>query len=137
MSETADPELDARRIHDSAAKRIQEFDLEHGGDPIVLYRWYVYGDGARRNVLDGELLDPPDDWCVKQFFRGRYYANRFFIAQEKLTAFLHKGGDSFDAVMLDILKAEVELRSRALAAFEKANIEEWERRGGDNPTSAA
>jgi hypothetical protein len=56
-------------------QRIQQWDVEHGDDPILIGGWLYFRDGAKReNHLYGQFIDPPEDpyerWKLIAKYRG-------------------------------------------------------------------
>ena len=58
-------------------QRIQQWDVEHGDDPVRIGGWLYFRDGAvRENHLYGQLIDPPEDHYERWKLIAKYWGVR-------------------------------------------------------------
>ncbi len=58
-------------------QRVQQFDLEHGNDPVRLGSFLYFRDGAMREINPmGRLMDPPEDRYQRDKLIVRYWQAR-------------------------------------------------------------
>lgn len=62
----------------SVQRRLEQFDIKHGSDSIRIDGWYVYSDGAMREVNPyGALHEPPGNtyecWKIKVQYREELF----------------------------------------------------------------